>query len=317
LNKILSKILNQPELKEKPPVLVDIGASERIHHKWTKIAHYSICIAFDADDRDFKFVEKEQSNFRKLFIHNCVASNLDESKVDFYLTKSPYCSSILEPDIKKLKPYSHSNLFEVEKKIKINSMHIQKAIDTANIDYVDWFKTDSQGIDLRLFNAITETIRKKILVAEFEPGIIDAYYTEDKLYSIVDQLTKCGFWLSDIKIKGVPRFPKEYLDSEFKVNIFRKLIKESLKKAPGWGEVTFINSFENDGLGKREYLLGWLFSTLEKHHSFAFILAQNGYERFNYKLFIELKQFSKSQMNREVYKLKFLPAVFDLIKKKL
>ena len=316
MKNLIRKILKEPELKDKPPVLVDIGASENINSKWKQIAKYSVCLAFDADERDFQIIEKEQSNYKKLYVYNCIASDKEEGKVDFFLTSSPYCSSVLEPDIEKLKPHIHSQLFNVEKKVKQNSIHIQKAIDNAKLDYVDWYKSDSQGIDLRLFKSLDEKILKKVIVAEFEPGIIDAYINEDKLYSVIKELNESGFWLSDIQIKGVPRLSKESLDAEFKGNLFKKLIKESLKKAPGWGEMTFINSFDNREFGRREYLLGWLFISLEGHHSFAFELAVKGFKKFNYQLFNELKNYSKHRMKREVYRLKFLPALVELIKKK-
>lgn len=317
MKKLIYKILNYPELKVKPPILVDIGASERIHSKWKRIAEYSICLAFDADNRDFQFVEKEHSRFKKLFVYNCIALDRDVNKADFFLTKSPYCSSTLKPNLARLKPYIHSSLFEVEKKVELNAIHIQKALDNAKLDYVDWFKSDSQGIDLRLFKSLDEKIKSKVLVAEFEPGLVDAYSGEDKLYSVLKELNDSGFWLSDIQIKGVARLPKELLDSEFKGETFRKLIKESLKKAPGWGEMTFINSFDNSELSIREYLLGWLFCTLEGHHSFAFVLAKDGFEKFNLDIFIELKHYSRSQMKKEFYRLKFFPAVLNLMKKKL
>jgi hypothetical protein len=316
LKNIIHKILSESVLIEKPPVLIDIGASEQIHNKWKPIAKYSVCLAFDADERDFQFIEKEQSKFKKLFIYNCIALDKEISKADFYLTKSPYCSSVLQPNIVRLKPHLFSHQFEVEKKIELNSIHIQKALDNAKLDYVDWFKTDSQGIDLRLFKALDERIKEKVLVAEFEPGIIDAYIDEDKLSSVLRELNDSGFWLSDIKIKGVARLPKELLDAEFNWTLTRKLIKESLKKAPGWGEMTFINTFENSNLGRREYLLGWLFSSLERHHSFAYVLASKGQEQFNSDIFSELKSYSKRQMKNEIYKLKFFPSLIDLIKKK-
>lgn len=316
MKSLIKKILNEPELSEKPPVLVDIGASEKIHIKWKKIAAYSICLAFDADERDFQFVEKEQSSFRKLFVYNCIALDKDQNKADFFLTGSPYCSSVLQPDLVSLKPYLFSPLFEVQKKIELNSIHIQKALDNAKLNYVDWFKSDSQGIDLRLFKSLNDNIIKNILVAEFEPGIIDAYIDEDKLYSILKELPEYGFWLSDIKIKGTMRLPNEILNREYKGKNVKKLLKESLKKAPGWGEMTFINTFENSEFSKREYLLGWLFSSLEKHHSFALLLADRGNEKFNSDIFAELKIYSKKQMKKEIYKLKFFPSIIEMIKKK-
>jgi hypothetical protein len=317
MKSLIKKILNEPELKEKPPVLLDIGASGQVHHKWKQIARYSICLAFDADERDFRFVEKEHSNFRKLYVFNCAALDKDINKSEFFLTKSPYCSSVLEPNIEKLKLQVISNLFEVEKKVQLNSIHIQKALDKAKLDYVDWFKTDSQGIDLRLFNALNEPIKSKILVAEFEPGIIDAYLGEDKLHSVIRELCDSGFWLSDIIVKGAARLPKEILDSEFRGSIVKKFIKESLKKAPGWGELTFINSFENSELGRREFLLGWLFSSIERHHSFALVIAITGIDRFGPDVFSHLKSYSIKQIKKEVYKFKFLPSLIDLGRKKL
>ena len=315
MKKIIEKILNQPEIKDKPPVLVDIGASEAIHPKWKRLAKYSICVAFDADERDFQFVENEESSFKKLYVYNSIALDEDLEKVKFYLTKSPYCSSTLEPDLQKLKPYIHSNLFEIEKVIELNATSLQKVLDKLNIKYIDWFKTDSQGIDLRLFKSLSEQIREKVIIAEFEPGIIDAYKGEDKFQSILEYLTTNQFWLSDLKIKGVPRLPRELLDSNFKGNTYKKLVKESMKIAPSWGEMTFINSFETATFGVREYLLGWLFSTLEHHYSFAFVIADKGFGNFKRKIFSELMEISRHLIGRDVIKLKFIPSVIQVIKK--
>ena len=315
MNKLVKKILSEPELKDKPPVLLDIGASETVHPKWKKLAKYSACIAFDADERDFRFMEKEQSNFRKLYVYNSIALDKDNDRVKFYLTKSPYCSSTLEPDMDKLKPYIHSNLFEIDKVVELKAAGLQNVLNKLNIEYIDWFKTDSQGVDLRLFKSLSEQIREKVIIAEFEPGIIDAYKGEDKFQSILEYLTTSQFWLSDLKIKGVPRLQRELLDSNFKGKMYKKLVKESMKIAPSWGEMTFINSFETATFGVREYLLGWLFSTLEHHYSFAFVLADKGFGNFKRKIFSELIEISRHLIGRDVIKLKFVPSVIQVIKK--
>ena len=321
MKSIIRKILSLPELKTEPPVLIDIGASEKIHPKWKLIAGYSVCVAFEADERDFGFIEKEQSSFKKLYVYNSVVTNQRVNNTLFHLTKSPYCSSLLKPDNIKLQPYLHSDLFDVKETVRLKAVHLQEALNNLGMRKVDWFKSDSQGTDLRLFSCLDENIRKKVLVAEFEPGIIDTYEGEDKLYSILgffnDKSTAGGFWLSDITIKGVPRIPSEVFNSEFRGNTFRKFLRVAVKAAPGWGEMTFINSFEEDDFSLRDYLLGWLFSSLERHHSFAFVLAKKGFEKFHSEIFNELKNYSKSQMRREVYRLKFLPSVIQLIKKKL
>ena len=66
MKKIIKKIMSHPSLVSQPPILMDIGASGFIHKKWNSIAKYSICIAFDADTRDFQTTEAEDIGWRKL-----------------------------------------------------------------------------------------------------------------------------------------------------------------------------------------------------------------------------------------------------------
>lgn len=315
MNKLIAKVLSLNDILSNPPVLVDIGASNQLDTKWKIIAKYSICVAFDADERDFQFVEKEQNNYKKLYIYNRIVTDESVERTKFYLTKSPYCSSVLKPNEEKLKPYIYSDLFCVEKIIELKTVHLQKALDELGIKKVDWFKSDSQGTDLRLFKSLNNQILEKIIVAEFEPGIIDAYEGEDKFYTVLEFLTKNNFWLSDIVIKGIPRLSKELWDSAFPNKFFKKLIKESLKKSPGWGEMTFFNCFENESLNERDYLLGWVFATIEKQYSFAYTLAYKGVDKFENKIFNELKDSSLREMKKQVYKLKFIPSAISFIKK--
>lgn len=64
--KIIDTVLSSSYFENKPPVLFDVGASGEINKKWSTIAPYSICIAFDADDREFDVSEKQVSGFKKL-----------------------------------------------------------------------------------------------------------------------------------------------------------------------------------------------------------------------------------------------------------
>ncbi len=88
--KLIDKVLNHPLLQEKPPVLIDIGASENLNPKWKSFAKHSICIAFDADDRDFSITSKGNNEFKKLYKINRKVTANDSNSEKFYLTKSPY-----------------------------------------------------------------------------------------------------------------------------------------------------------------------------------------------------------------------------------
>ncbi len=57
---ILKRILKRKEFIDNPPVLLDIGASGDLNQKWEILAPYSIGVAFDADDRDFEYINKKR-----------------------------------------------------------------------------------------------------------------------------------------------------------------------------------------------------------------------------------------------------------------
>ena len=311
---LIDEILNRPEFVYNPPVLVDIGASGKIHSKWKKIAKYSVCIAFDADDREFGYVENAASGFKKLYVYNCIVSDIDSDKIDFYLTKSPYCSSTLEPDIPALSEWSFADKFIVEKKISLNNITLSKVLQNLNINKIDWFKTDSQGIDLRLFKSLSNEIQGKVIVAEFEPGLIDAYKTEDKLYNIVGYMSSGNFWLSDFVTKGAERLTQNDLSSITNNGLLKKLIRFSHRISPGWAEMTYINSFKNNA-PIRDYLLGWVFSVIHKQYGFSLKLAEEGQNKFKDPIFNEMKLFSLRKIKKDLFKLKFYRSIIEKLGK--
>jgi hypothetical protein len=313
---IIDKILNRPEFAGNPPVLVDIGASGKIHSKWKKIAKYSVCIAFDADEREFGYVEKAASGFRKLFIYNCIVSDKDSEKIDFFLTKSPFCSSTLEPDLPKLQDWAFADKFSVDKKIKLNNTTLQLVLNNLNIDRVDWFKTDSQGIDLRLFKSLKMDIQDKVLVAEFEPGFIDAYKSEDKLFEIVGYMSSRNFWLSDFITKGTQRLTQSDLTKITRSGFLQKLVQFSHKASPGWAEMTYISKFVGNS-SIRDYLLGWVFSVIHYQYGFSLKLAEEGMAKFNDPIFNEMKLYSLRRIKNDIYKIKFISAVIEKVKKSI
>lgn len=314
MNKLIEKILSRKEFIDEPPVLIDIGASGAINTKWKAFAKYSICLAFDADDREFNFVTKEKSGYKKLHVFNCIVTNTNSDQTDFFLTSSPFCSSVLPPDNKSLEVWAFANKFIVEKKGQLKTRSLSSVLKELNIEKVDWFKTDSQGTDLRLFLNIDEAIRNKCLAAEFEPGIIDAYVGEDKLFKVFDVMNTNNFWLADMNVKGTQRISPGELHSISQNKLMKKLIAESMKVSPCWGELTYLNTF-NGSFSKREYLLGWIFSTVMNQHGFSYHLALKAKELFEDPIFDELAASSRLKILSNVYKLKFYPAVIGRLKK--
>jgi hypothetical protein len=290
LKQLIEKIFNEEELKTQPPVLLDIGAAGEIHNDWKLIAPYSVCIAFDADKRDFGFIEQKSSEYKKLFVFNCIVTDQKTEEAEFYLTKSPHCSSLLKPDNENLADWKFSGLFEIERTTRLKTKNLNSVLKELKIEQIDWFKTDSQGIDLRLFKCLDKNTSDHIIIADFEPGIIPAYKGEDKLHQLMDHMDNLPFWISDMEIRGSERIKKD----------FNSIIPTplALKQSPGWCLVTYINNFMDQSLlNKRDLLLGWTIASLKKQHGFALELSIKGEKELKESLFSELKNFSLNELH--------------------
>lgn len=284
---LIEKVLTTPDLLNEPPVLIDIGASGEIHPEWKMIAKHSVCIAFDADDRDF-INSESNSGYKKIHLINAIVSNKEEKETDFYLTSSPHCSSSLLPLNDELSVWSFSNLFKVERQIKLKNVSLPSVLKEKNIQKIDWFKTDSQGTDLRLFLSMDEVIQKNSIIVQFEPGIIDAYKGEDKFHSVLSFMDKMPYWAAEINIMGSKRISegtlKKYrLESSSDFNI---------PNCSCWGEITYFNTFDKKS-SNRDLLLGWVFATVRGQHGFALDLL-NRPNSIDKNLLTELEGFSLS-----------------------
>ena len=318
-SKLLKKIFSIEELKLNPPVLIDIGASGALHRCWKKIAKYSTCIAFDADSREMKIIENAKSDFKTLYVYNCIVSDKDEGEVDFYLTKSPYCSSVLKPDIQNLKVWAYADKFKITGKSKIKAKQLRTILAELDIDKIDWYKSDSQGLDLRIFSSLPDEIKDNIIISEFEPGFIDSYIGEDKLSKLISYLETQNFWLSDITVKGSQRISQNQLNEIYNSTLLKKLTYFSHKTSAGWAELLYINNFQKIS-NFRGYILGWIFSTILEQHGFALSLIEKalpGQRGSINKLLLSMRKYSKERIKRNILKLKFMPYVFEKISKTL
>jgi hypothetical protein len=276
---LVDRILEQPELKAEPPVLVDIGAAQGLHPKWRQIARYSICIAFEADERELGSVTSEAAEFRRLTTYNAIAAERPADSAPFHLTASPFCSSRLQPKTEILGRYAFAPLFEVERTVELRVLDVPGALAELGLERIDWFKADSQGTDLRLFRSLGP-LAETVLVTEFEPGIIDAYEGEDKLVDVLGDLEGRGFWMSDLQVRGSTR-----IDSDLAMRLLGERARAYLdvchRQAPGWAEVEYFSDFEDESrFGMRELLLGCAFALARGQHAFAVELAERGRTRF-------------------------------------
>jgi FkbM family methyltransferase len=308
---VIDQILNHPLLIEKPIVLIDIGASGGTNKVWKRIASKSICVAFDADSRELKFEEKESSFFKKLYIINAIVSDTEADTNTFNLTKSPFCSSLLMPNYLELDDYFYRDSFTVEKQIELKTITINQALKNLNIDYLDWFKTDSQGTDLRIYKSISQDIHNEITVAEFEPGIINAYQNEDMLFDVIRSFKENNqFYCESCVIKGSARIKKDFLDEVSKSNFFQKVLKHSLPQDAGWAEIRYLRKYQNVS-GLRNVLVNYVFSIVLGQYGNALSICRNMGDGIENSLKDKMEKFALSQIKKSVYSKEFLRVIIN------
>ena len=297
----IDRILSLEELRDDPPVLLDVGASGAMYPKWKRISKHSICIAFDADRREMPSAEQEQTSFKKFIVYNRVVTDQISPEIDFFLTTSPYCSSSLEPDAQSLQNWSFAHLFHVEKKVRLAAMRITDALQQSNLPRIDWFKSDSQGTDLRLFQSLPQDVKAQVLQADFEPGILEGYKGEDRLCDVLRHMQDEGFFMSSLEVKGTQRIRPAELEVFTR---FRKTLwPHGLRESPGWAEVTYLNPLTKGAFPRRAYLLTYLFALLERQFGFAAEIATTAHERFDDSFFLDLKQEAVTKIRASLWDL--------------
>jgi FkbM family methyltransferase len=304
---LVDRILSGPEFVADPPVLIEVGASGGTNAKWRALAPYSICIAFDPDTRAMAAVHEETSGYRRLHVIPAAAAADDVSEAEFHLTRSPYCSSRLRPDAAALGDWSFARLFDVERTVRVPCIGLPKALQEACVSRVDWFKSDSQGTDLRLFQSLGEALCLRVLAVEFEPGIINAYAGEDKLSAVLSAMDRPEFWLCDLDIRGTLRIAPEEAGrlEEGRTG----LLSTVLRPAPGWGEMTYLNTFHGGGgaggpFSKRDWLLGWVIASTREQHGFALGLARRAGAATSEPVFAELARESERIIRKKLRRSK-------------
>ena len=303
--KIIDKILSLEHFREQPPVVIDIGASGAIHEAWKPIARYAVCLAFDADDREFTVAEDATgSGYRKLLRFNRIVTAMPKESAPFYLTASPFCSSLLEPEAAKLEPWVFSALFKVEKTVNLPAMTITQALQQAGIHYIDWFKADTQGTDLQLFLSLDVKVRQNVLACEFEPGIIDAYRGEDKLFTIMGTMKEEGFWLSSMQVKGTQRLHREYVAQ------LGADPKNLLRESPCWAELAYLHEASIDS--ERQYLLLMVFALLQEQYGFVLELCDAAGLKYKNPIFDTVRAAVLKQLKKRRFAVPLI-----IIKRKL
>jgi len=327
MNKTIDKLLSQINIH---PILLDIGASGQPPDIWKSITRSSIYIGFDPDLREM--YESNSDQFYKSFVINkAITEDSDKQEVSFYLTKSPYCSSTLKPDLQSLDSYLFADLFQVEREASVGATTLNLVLQNLSLDKINWFKTDSQGTDLRLFNSLDPEIRNSVLAVDVEPGLIDAYIGEDLFVDTHKNLVQQGFWLSNLNVCGTTRMKPSTLKQveNLSQNIHKDNIMQSAKVSPSWCEARYLRTIDwlqETNSDREQYLLLWIFAIIDQQIGFSADIAfeyesKFGKDEFSQMIIQEsivmIKKLSKQQTLKQKISRLIPQNIKNIIKKSI
>lgn len=290
---VLLETLRERGLK---PILLDVGASGEPPELWEPISSESVYVGLDPDSREMRDTGGIFS--KKVIINRALSEKNEENEILFYLTKSPYCSSTLQPMTKELEKYDFHDLFTVVGKTVVPAISFSEILESYNLSRIDWLKLDTQGCDLRLYRSIPLKYRSEILVVDLEPGLMKAYQGEDFFADVDSLMREEGFWLSDLSVRGTQRISRKSLESSVGQKLKNKGDLERIRISPGWVGARYLRDL--DWLKSKDspidrYILLWVFGILERQYGFCLDIClelKNHLEGFNYwqKLYDETRK---------------------------
>jgi hypothetical protein len=227
-------------------------------------------IAFDPDSRE---VPKDLADHYRavVLVDRAVTDRDDVDSVEFVLTRFPYCSSTLEPDLEALGNYSFRDHFVPESRESVQATSLNRVIDERGLTGIDWLKLDSQGTDLRIIRSLGPKALADLTAVEVEPGFINAYVGEDLFHDVHRDLTENGFWLCDLNCQAYPRVRPESVDE------LERLCRAwgvaggvgALKASPTAAEARYLRELD-PSMDARAITMLFVFATISGQVAFAF-----------------------------------------------
>jgi FkbM family methyltransferase len=232
-------------------------------------------LAFDPDSReiprDLKGVYRDV-----IMVPRAVTDSDEAEQAEFVLTKYPFCSSTLEPDMEALGAYLFRDYFEPVSRVSVPATSLNRVLEEYGLAGIDWLKLDSQGTDLRIIRALQTATLQRLAAIDVEPGLVDAYQGEDLYHAVDAYLRSQGYWLSDLQFQAYPRVTPESLEEieELAQRMRLSRVTEHIKRSPTAAEARYLRqpgTCEED----RTQVLLFVFALLDQQVGFAWDLRKH------------------------------------------
>jgi len=253
------------DLSERP-VLLDLGASAGAPATWSPIASSCVYVGFEPDPRS---TDTADSGFAQTIIVRAAATDVERPTVPMHLTRSRFCSSTLPPDASSLEKFVFADLFEVDRIEEVPATTLPKALRSHGVSRVHWFKADTQGTDLRLFQSLEDAMRTRVLAVDLEPGLIKAYRGEDFFVDVHAYMTAHGFWLSSMNVGTNTRGSRAICARVFGQAMAADAVPAMFRQTPVCCEARYLRELDSAVLDRDDLAVLATFAAMDSQPLFA------------------------------------------------
>ncbi|HYG98834.1 MAG TPA: hypothetical protein VD837_06850 [Terriglobales bacterium] len=264
------------------PVLMEVGATDRPPELWNSLAPFSTYIGIGSapgmtDAPSFKNC--------KLF-KQVVVSDAHAGDLTFYETQDPVYSGVLRPDAAGLSDY-----YELSRDLNVTHTHttagtsISTLVELESISYVDWFKTNVNGVDRRVYESLPVTIRNRVLAVDTVVDLVPLCEDQDDTFLSHPQLISEGFWLSSLTPCGSVRLRASSCEDLKRRGLSRVVdcLTYRQRRSPLWAFVRYFRTLAYLAEGEfseRDYEVLWCFAFADGQYGFCLDIALEYERRF-------------------------------------
>lgn len=277
---------------------LDLGASGGSYTPFQRVKDFSHIIEVDPDNREFN----SRSDKHTTIIPAAVAADNKADSILLHLTKSPYCSSSLLPNMERLQNFSYAEKFEVLKTIKVPATSLDSIVKETG-KKLNWIKLDTQGTELGILKSLGDENWPELLCCDIEASLYEHYHGACTLPELHEFMLSKGFAISTIKNQERIRMTPQQFGQLYNIGISYK----ALSKWPTSSEIRYIRSIDHSATISdiANAIKLWTISYHNHDYSYCFFLADklSSSNEENQKLANYLKEMTIKRFSNPISRL--------------
>ena len=181
---------------------LDIGCRGTLDERWHALIPFLRYTGFDADTAECERLSREPHAYKShRYLPYAIAG--EQRDMVFYETRSPFCSSLLQPRRNWIDRFELGTALEVVGKSTVSCTTLNALALQHNL-HADIIKVDCQGLDIIIVKN-GDSLLESAFCIETEPAFLENYFDESTFADNESYLRSKGFLLFDMTLHTAAR----------------------------------------------------------------------------------------------------------------